>query len=188
MEFSSDTLPALPFRSVALVAECGRSASASYPPYMVQQGTRLVEGRALEFPLLFKIGPNPRPWFMHISYRPRQADHRHIEVAALNQFPASLLSQWFVTYFVVGRTPSSAPDPWSGISNTLKAKADEGVGHGPGGPPHFAKIFNKLLGQETRRFVVKSYVYRVIAVAREAPATMSCAKNAANALSTAPSY
>jgi len=61
---------------------------------------------------------------------------------------ASLLSQWFVTYFVVGRTPSS------GFSNTLKAKADEGVGRGlcaeqPGGPPHFAQIFNKLLGQET---------------------------------------
>ena len=66
----------------------------------------------------------------------------------------SLLSQWFVTYFVVGRTPSSAPDPWSGFSNTLKAKADEGVGRGlcaeqPGGPPHFAQIFNKLLGHET---------------------------------------
>ena len=37
---------------------------------------------------------------------------------------ASLLSQWFVTYFVVGRTPSS------GFSNTLKAKADDGVGRG----------------------------------------------------------
>jgi hypothetical protein len=35
----------------------------------------------------------------------------------------------------VGRTPSSAPDPWSGF--LLQRKADEGVGRGPGGPPYF---------------------------------------------------
>ena len=60
----------------------------------------------------------------------------------------NFLDDVLVTYFVVGRTPSSV------FSNTLKAKADEGVGRGhcaeqPGGPPHFAQIFNKLLGQET---------------------------------------
>ncbi|HEY1341791.1 MAG TPA: hypothetical protein VGF59_29970, partial [Bryobacteraceae bacterium] len=35
----------------------------------------------------------------------------------------------------VGRTPSSAPDPRSGLSSPSK-KADEGVGRGPLGPPH----------------------------------------------------
>ena len=41
------------------------------------------------------------------------------------------MSQKFVENLrKVGRTPSSAPDPWSGFSNTLKAKADEGVGRG----------------------------------------------------------
>ena len=53
-----------------------------------------------------------------------------------------------MTYFVVGRTPSS------GFSNTLKAKADEGVGRGlcaeqPGGPPHVATFFNGLRMPDT---------------------------------------
>jgi hypothetical protein len=36
----------------------------------------------------------------------------------------------------VGRTPSSAPDLWSGYINQIKAMADEGVGRGPAGPLH----------------------------------------------------
>ena len=35
----------------------------------------------------------------------------------------------------VGRAPSPAPDPWSGLSLTA-AQADEGVGCGPAGPRH----------------------------------------------------
>ena len=35
----------------------------------------------------------------------------------------------------MGRTPSSAPDPLVRLFGSTK-KADEGVGRGPGGPPH----------------------------------------------------
>jgi len=38
---------------------------------------------------------------------------------------------------LVRAAPSSAPAPWSG-SSVAKKKADEGVGRGPGGPPHLS--------------------------------------------------
>ena len=44
----------------------------------------------------------------------------------------------FATQVLVGRTPSSAPDPRVRLRN----KADEGVGRGPGGPPHNANFFS----------------------------------------------
>jgi hypothetical protein len=40
-----------------------------------------------------------------------------------------------------GRRPRPA------LSKTLKTEADEGVGRSPGGLPHIADFFNKLLGQ-----------------------------------------
>jgi len=46
------------------------------------------------------------------------------------------MSLMFTTYFAVGRTPSSAPDPRSlrplvpALAKTLKAEADEGVVRG----------------------------------------------------------
>ena len=65
-----------------------------------------------------------------------------------------LLSQWFVTYFVVGRTPSSAPDPRSlrplvRLFQHTQREGRRGRRPRSGGPPHFAQIFNKLGGQET---------------------------------------
>jgi tRNA modification GTPase len=42
----------------------------------------------------------------------------------------------------VGRTPSSAPDPWSGSD-----LADQGVGRGPGGPPHKRVLVSALTGE-----------------------------------------
>jgi tRNA modification GTPase len=42
----------------------------------------------------------------------------------------------------VGRTPSSAPDPWSGSE-----QADQGVGRGPGGPPHTRVLVSALTGE-----------------------------------------
>jgi tRNA modification GTPase len=42
----------------------------------------------------------------------------------------------------VGRTPSSAPDPWSGSD-----LADQGVGRGPGGPPHKRILLSALTGE-----------------------------------------
>jgi len=38
----------------------------------------------------------------------------------------SLLNQKFVTKLAVGRTPSSALDPWSGLSITRETRADGG--------------------------------------------------------------
>ena len=38
--------------------------------------------------------------------------------------------------FVVGQTPSSAPDPRVRLASTINTKADEGVGRRPGGLPH----------------------------------------------------
>jgi hypothetical protein len=43
----------------------------------------------------------------------------------------------------VGRTPSSAPDPLVRPRYSTPTEADEGVGRGPGGPPHIG------LSQET---------------------------------------
>ena len=42
----------------------------------------------------------------------------------------------------VGRTPSSAPDPWSGSD-----LADQGVGRGPGSPPHKRVLLSALTGE-----------------------------------------
>jgi len=61
----------------------------------------------------------------------------------------------------VGRTPSSASDPWSDSSTALKTEADAGVGCGhcieqPGGPPYMADFLNKLLGPETRGAGIKA--------------------------------
>src|SRR5665213_264872 len=50
----------------------------------------------------------------------------------------------------VGRTPSSAPDPWSGSSNTPKRNADEGVGRGPGEPPHLAFTYTRVIARFIR--------------------------------------
>jgi len=64
------------------------------------------------------------------------------------------MSLKFTTYFTVGRTPASAPDPLVRLCHTLKAEADGGVGRGhcaeqPGGPPHVATFFNGLRMPDT---------------------------------------
>jgi hypothetical protein len=47
-----------------------------------------------------------------------------------------------VDALVVGRTPSSAPDPLVRLNHQMKPHADEGVGRGPGGPaPHYLGVF-----------------------------------------------
>jgi len=49
----------------------------------------------------------------------------------------SLLNQKFVTKLAVGRTPSSALDPWSCLFHHTRNEGRRGaVGCGPGGPPH----------------------------------------------------
>jgi len=52
--------------------------------------------------------------------------------------PPPLVSR--IRSFVVGQTPSSAPDPRSGFARTINTKADEGVGRRPGGPPHIEQF------------------------------------------------
>jgi len=48
-----------------------------------------------------------------------------------------------------GRTPSSAPDPWSGISITRETAADEGVGPRTRGSAPLREFFNELPTQDT---------------------------------------
>ena len=54
----------------------------------------------------------------------------------------------------VGRTPWSAAGPLAGLLRR-STKADEGVGRGPGGPPHhsepasFEAIFNRVCADES---------------------------------------
>jgi hypothetical protein len=48
----------------------------------------------------------------------------------------SLLNQKFVTKLAVGRTPSSAPDPRSGLFHHTRNEGRQGRRLRTGGPPH----------------------------------------------------
>ena len=51
---------------------------------------------------------------------------------------------------LVGRTPWSAAGPLAGFL-LLSTNADEGVGRGPGGPPHwFGRVCSVLLKEPTQ--------------------------------------
>jgi hypothetical protein len=63
---------------------------------------------------------------------PRTFDNPVVTISGIE-----LVSLKLVTILAVGRTPASAPDPWSGSRIAHETEADGGVGRGPGGPPHF---------------------------------------------------
>jgi hypothetical protein len=71
----------------------------------------------------------------------------------------------------VGRTPSSAPDPWSGSANAIQAEADEGVGRGPGGNRPTAGFVKELRKQDTS---VAAYYYRSFPAALSSRTAVRC--------------
>ena len=66
----------------------------------------------------------------------------------------------------MGRTPSSAPDPLVRLSCQAK-KADEGVGRGPGGPPHSSCLDVPLGSRHGFQFAFKrGFLHGFVAMRR----------------------